>query len=180
MFKAGVITVALLAVAGCSENKAPAAKPEAKAPVEVPKRKPGLWKQTMLVEGVNVIQTVQLCIDPESDSKLAWWGQQGLRQSCSKNDLQRQPDGSWKFASVCEGVGVKTATTGSAVGDFSSRYQLKAEATTSGAPIPEMNGTRTVTIDASWVGECPQGMKPGDMEMPNGQRINMLQVSGQK
>lgn len=181
-WKIGILVgVAALGLTACKRNDAEKTdKQIAAAPtVEVPKRKPGLWKQTLLVEGLDVLQTVQLCLDEASDSKLAWWGQQGFKQSCSKNEITRAPDGSWAFNSVCEGGGVKTTNTGSAVGDFNSRYQIKADTTTSGAPIAQMNGSRTITIDAEWVGECPAGMKPGDMELPNGQRMNMLEVSGQ-
>lgn len=183
IWKSGVIAgAAIAAVVACSKDNKESGRQEVVAPVvvEVPKRKPGLWKQTMLVEGIDVIQTVQLCIDAASDSKLAWWGQQGFKQACSKNEVVRQPDGSWKFSSVCSGAGVKTTNDGSAVGDFSSKYQLRADSTTSGAPVPEMNGSRSITIDAVWAGECPAGMKPGDMETANGQRINMLELSGQQ
>ena len=180
IWKAGVmIGIVAFASAACSKDQpTDAAGKAAPAAVEVPKRKPGLWKQTMLVEGVDVLQTVQLCLDEASDPKLAWWGQQGFKQACSKNDISRQPDGSWKFSSICEGAGVKTTNDGAAVGDFSSRYQLRAESTTTGAPVPQMNGSRTVTIDAEWLGECPAGMAPGDMDLPNGQRMNMLEMSG--
>ena len=174
------LAAAAVLVAGCNGQKTDgAADTGAPAQVEVPKRTPGLWKQTMLVEGVDMLQTVKICLDEASDAKLAWWGQQGFKQSCSKNEIAKQADGSWKFSSVCEGAGVKTTNDGSAVGDFSSKYQLKAESTTTGAPIPQMNGSRTITIDAEWVSECPTGMKPGDMDLPNGQRVNMLEVSGQ-
>ena len=181
IWKAGVIAgIAVLAATACSKTgDGDAVDKAAPAAVEVPKRKPGLWKQTMLVEGADVLQTVKLCIDEASDPKLAWWGQQGFKQACSKNEINRQPDGSWKFSSVCEGAGVKTTNDGAAVGDFSSRYQLRAESTTTGAPIPQLNGSRTITIDAEWMGECPAGMSPGDLELPNGQRMNMLEVSGQ-
>lgn len=178
-----IIGIAVLATAACSKADKAADANTAAAPaaaVEVPKRKPGLWKQTMLVEEAGVLQTVQICLDAASDSKLAWWGQQGFKQACSKSEVTRQPDGSWKFSSVCSGAGVKTTNDGSAVGDFNSKYQLKAASTTTGAPVPAMNGSRTITIDAEWLGECPAGMKPGDIDLPNGQRVNMLEVSGQK
>lgn len=183
IWKAGAIAgMAIFAVAACSkDSKTEASGQTVAAPVvEVPARKPGLWKQTLLVEGVDMIQTVQLCLDAASDAKLAWWGQSGFKQACSKNEIVKQPDGSWKFSSVCEGGGVKTTNDGSAVGNFESKYQIRADSTTTGAPVPQMNGSRTITIDAEWVGECPAGMAPGDMELPNGQRMNMLEVSGQQ
>lgn len=174
--------LAIVAVTACKKTGGETDGVTAAAPaaVETPKRKPGLWKQTLLVEGVDVIQSVQLCLDAASDAKLAWWGQSGFKQACSKNEIKRQPDGSWRFSSICEGGGVKTTNDGSAVGDFNSKYQIKAESSTAGAPMAQMNGTRAITIDAQWVGECPAGMRPGDMEMPNGQRVNMLEVSGLK
>lgn len=152
----------------------------APAVVETPKRKAGLWKQTMSIEGLNMVQTANLCLDADSDKKLAWWAQQGVRGGCDKNDVSRNPDGSWSFSSVChlEG-GMKTTTTGHAVGDFQRAYQVKAESTTEGAPIPAMNATRTVVIDSAWQGECPAGMQPGDMELPTGQRVNILQMSAE-
>ena len=180
IWKAGILAgiVVLTATACSKEKQTDAAGGPAGAAVEVPKRKPGLWKQTVLIEGIDALQTVQLCLDEASDPKLAWWGQQGFKQACSKNDINRQPDGSWKFSSICEGAGVKTTNDGAAVGDFSSRYQLKAESTTTGAPVPQMNGSRTVTIDAEWLSECPAGMRPGDIDLPDGQRMNVLEMSG--
>src|SRR3990167_3897188 len=141
IWRAGVIAaITVFAATACSKaGEGDAVEKAAPAAVEVPKRKPGLGKQTMLLEGADVLQTVKLCLDETSDPKLAWWGQQGFKQACSKNEINRQPDGSWKFSSACEGAGVKTTNDGAAVGDFSSRYQLRAESTTTGAPIPQMN-----------------------------------------
>lgn len=179
ILKAGVMVgIVMLAAAACSKKPNEAEGKASSTVVEVPKRKPGLWKQTLLVEGVDELQTVQLCLDEASDPKLAWWGQQGFKQACSKNDISRQPDGSWKFSSVCEVGGVKTTNDGAAVGDFNARYQLRADSTTTGSAIPQMNGSHTITIDAEWLGECPAGMKPGDLDLPGGKRINMLEMSG--
>ena len=177
-----VIGASALPLAACNKKPAEqagqanvAAQP---AKVETPKRKPGLWKQTIFVEDINALQTATVCLDADADAKMAWWAQQGVRGGCAKNDMRRQPDGSWKFSSVCEMAGgIKMTTDGTAVGDFQSKYEVKAETTTSGAPMAQMNGTRTVTIDASWQGACPAGMKPGDMELPDGRRVNMLEMA---
>jgi hypothetical protein len=168
---------AALAVAGCNKHEA-APNPYQPPKVETPKRKPGLWKQTIFVEDLNAMQTASLCLDAGTDAQVSWWAQQGVRGGCAKNDVQRQPDGSWKFSSVCQMAGgIKMTTEGTAVGDFQSKYQVKAETTTSGAPMAQMNGTRSITIDASWQGPCPAGMQPGDMELPDGRRVNMLTMS---
>ncbi|MGE5567084.1 MAG: DUF3617 domain-containing protein [Parcubacteria group bacterium] len=176
-----LIGATALPLAACdkdSADKGDQANVAVRAPVETPKRKPGLWKQTMLIEGLDVVQSAKLCLDEATDSKVSWWAQQGVRSGCAKNDVQRQPDGSWKFSSVCQMEGgIRMVTEGSAVGDFDSKYEVKAETTTSGAPMAQMNGTRTVTIDAEWQGPCPADMKPGDMELPDGRRMNMLAMA---
>lgn len=176
---AGILAGASMGVAAC-DRQAPREEPAAEAPaaVEVPSRKPGLWRQTMMVDGVDVLQSVSLCLDAAADKQVAWWGQQGLREGCEKNEVTRNPDGSWSFAAVCTMQGgVKTTNNGRAVGDFQSRYQVTAETTTTGSPMPALNGTRAITIDATWEGECPADMRPGDMELPSGQRMNVLQLS---
>lgn len=154
-----------------------AAKPTV---VETPQRKAGLWKQTMSIEGTAIKQVASLCLDNQSDKKIAWWAQQGVRGGCAKNDVHRQPDGSWKFTSSCQMAGgITMDSEGVATGDFASKYEVKATTTTSGAPMAQMNGTRTIVIDAEWTGPCPSDMKPGDMELPDGRRMNMMAMAAQ-
>jgi len=177
--KAALVLAVALAASGCRQ---PAPKDEQfkQAPVETPTRKPGLWTQTMSLDGADAIQSMKLCLDQASDAKIAWWGQQGVRGHCDKNEITKNPDGSWSFSSSCQVGGVRTVSTGRAVGNFEDSYQVTAETTTSGAPQPQMNGTRSVTIDAVWESECPPGMQPGDVEMPGGQRVNLLSIAGGK
>jgi hypothetical protein len=164
-------------LAAC-DGKPPTDKARNAAPVETPRRKPGLWKQTVLVEDLNALQSVNLCLDAASDVALSWWSQQGFRQNCSRNEIKRQPDGSWRFSAVCEAGGVRTTSQGSAVGDFNRKYQLRSDVTTVNSPVAQMNGTRKIAIDAEWQGECPRGMNPGDMDLPDGRRVNLLELSG--
>jgi hypothetical protein len=162
-------------LAACNRHgeapKSAAAKARA---VETPTRKPGLWIQTTQVEGIGTIPAVSLCLDAATDKKIAWWGQQGARAGCIKNDVSKNADGSWGFSSVCQSVGnIRATTEGSASGDFKSSYEVRATTTTTGAPMPEMNGTHSVIIDAKWAGPCPSDMKPGDMKLPDGSIANM-------
>lgn len=144
-----------------------------------PVRKPGLWKQTMLIEPGDVMQSATLCLDKAAEAQLAWWSQGGVRADCARNDISRRADGTWAFQSVCElADGVKTTTVGSASGDFQSRYQTRSEVTTINSPVAALSGTRTVVIDGEWLGPCPAGMAPGDLELPSGQRVNLLQLGG--
>lgn len=155
----------------------PAPVPKTPTPVDTPRRKAGLWEQRISQQGVDFVQVNRLCLDNATDVKLSWWGNQGPRALCEKNLISRHTDGTWRFSSVCDmGSGGVTTTSGVASGDFSSHYMIKAESSTTGAAVPQMNGQRAVTIEAQRQGPCPAGMKPGDMEIPGGKRVNILDL----
>jgi len=169
------LAMAVIGVAGCEGPKAPEAAVSAAEARPAPVRKPGLWKNSVLAEGAGGVQGVKICLDKEAEKILSLWGQGGSRGKCSVNEVSQRPDGRWTFNSVCEpGDGVKVSTQGSVVGDFSSRYQAQYRVVTNNAPDPAFNGEKIITIDAEWIGECPSGMRPGDMELADGQRMNVL------
>lgn len=170
-----VIGAVALPLAGCNRHEQ---KPTGRAAVvETPSRRPGLWSQTTNVEGIGSIPAIALCLDEATDKKISWWAQQGTRAGCTKNDITKKPDGSWAFSSSCQTEGgIHTATTGVATGDFKTAYKVEATSTTEGAPLPEMNGSHSVIIDAKWDGPCPSDMKPGDMKLPDGSILNMAAI----
>lgn len=173
------IMLGVLALAACDRGEDVAAEGSGQPVVETPKRKPGLWVQTTHAEGIGAFPDVSVCIDEKADSQLAWWGQQGVRGGCEKNAVTKNPDGSWSFESFCRTAGnIRTTSKGTASGDFSSAYAVDVETTTEGSPIPDMNGTRKVTMAFEWQGECPRGMKAGDMKLPDGTTVNLLDQAG--
>lgn len=177
LWMAALLTGAMaLPLAAC--NRADE-EPAPRKVYETPDRKAGLWKQTTTAAGMGDVPTVHLCLDAATDKKMAWWGQQGMRANCPQNEVTRNADGSWSFQSVCESPGgTKTTTKGQVSGDFQARYHVEAQNTTVGAPRPEMNGSRAVTMDAEWVGECPANMRPGDLQLPDGSLVNMVELTG--
>lgn len=179
----------LLTLVACNRNQETAETPaEAPAPTAeapsageaapaAPTRKPGLWEQRVSTEGM--VQVSRICIDEALEKRIGWWGQQATAEACEKNQVTRRADGGWQFSSVCDmGTGGRTTTSGVATGDFDSRYLVEAESSTVGAEAPQMNGTRKVIIESAWQGPCPEGFKPGDMELPGGVRINLLEMGG--
>ncbi|HYF21801.1 MAG TPA: DUF3617 family protein [Caulobacteraceae bacterium] len=180
-----------LTAAGCKRREeapeapaapdAPAAPQAPQAPPAPPQavRKAGLWEMRMSSSDNEFVQTTRFCVDAESERKMSIWGPQVTKDMCSKNNATRRPDGTWAFSSVCDmGSGGKVTTAGTLTGDFERRYQMRAESSTTGAAVPQMNRTSTLTIDASWVGRCEPGMKGGDMILPGGIRMNALEAAG--
>jgi hypothetical protein len=187
---------ALAAVAGCNKKKDETAAPSAESPAAQapaastattgaptpPKRKPGLWEQTMAMSGMT--QTSRLCVDATVEEKLGWWSQQATKNMCSQQSFAPGPGGTWTFSSTCSmGSGGTTVTKGVASGDFSSAYQLDMTSTTTGAGAPQMNGEHKMTMKATWKGPCPADMRPGDMLLSaggQGVKMNLLDGLGSK
>lgn len=188
-----VLGVSLLALAACSKKEdkaAPAAEASASAsasgadasatagPVTFPKRKPGLWTHTMNAHGTT--QAMKICIDADTDAKMSVWGQAVGKEMCSKNAVSAAPGG-YSFESECDmGQMGHVVSKGSVTGDFNSAYTVKTTSTTTGSSMPQANTTSEMTLEAKWVGECPAGMKGGDVELPGGVKINMETMTAAK
>lgn len=179
----------LLALAACSKkdeaaktgDAAPAVATAPAGPMAMPSRKAGLWSQTISTGGMD--QTMKICFDADTDKKMAVWGQaMGDDNPCSKNSVVPIPGG-FKVDSVCDMGPSGTITSTSTVsGDFNSAYKVKVASTTTGATIPQANGSHAVDITAKWEGPCPTGMKGGDLQiagMPAGMKMNLEEMQAQ-
>ncbi len=177
---------AATALAGCSrkqEGAASADQPAAQAsasavvaPATPPKRKPGLWVQTMTIPGMT--QKSSICTDAAVEDAVGFWGQQMTRDRCARSSITRNADGSWTVESQCDmGSGGVTTTKGVARGDFNTAYSMTMESSTVGAGAAHMNGVHKMTLQATWQGPCPAGAKPGDIDLGNGMKINMMDMA---
>lgn len=187
-----LLAAGLLALGACqkkTETAAPAGEAapaadavsppaSAQASAAAPRRKAGLWKQTVSSQGST--QTMTLCLDDATEAKMTVWGGQVTRNACAKNDIRPAPGG-WAFESECDmGGGGKVATKGTATGDFASSYVVKATSVTTGSSIPSANGTSQMEMTGTWQGACPAGMKPGDMTLPGGMTMNLNTIAAMK
>lgn len=175
----GFLAIASLCIAACSQEASTTpATDESASDYPVPVRQPGLWRQVSLVEGLDTPIAMKLCIDKATDAQLSWWSA-AARRNCSADTMTRKADGSWSFDSDCqEANGVRIVRSGVVVGDFDRRYQISVTTTISGAKDPRLLGTRKLSIDAERLGSCPAGMRPGEVELPNGVRIKASDLLG--
>lgn len=184
-----VLGVSLLALAACSKKaedktaaatgaSAPAAANAPAGPIAPPKRKPGLWSQTVTSQGST--QTMTLCLDEATEAKLTVWGGQATADMCPKNVIVPTAGG-FTFESECSlGEAGKVVTKGVATGDFNSKYEIKATSVTTGSSMAQANGSHDMTMSGTWQGPCPAGAKPGDMTLPGGVTMNINQVAGMR
>jgi len=187
----GIAAVSLLALGGCGKteksndvtevNRITPAKSDAAAPMTPPPRKAGLWEQKVATAGVS--QAMKMCLDEGVEQKMKWWGSQaqGGKSDCEQQTITPHAGGGWDFHAVCKmGESGTVTSDGQATGDFNSHYRVEVNSVTNGSPMAQANGTYKSTIDATWLGPCPDGMRAGDMQMSNGITINVVDAMAGK
>jgi Protein of unknown function (DUF3617) len=136
---------------------------------DLPRRKSGLWEMsTAAQQGQTVAAT--MCVDQKTDDLSRQLAGAGV--SCSKQDVRREAANRYVFDSVCK-FGESTATSRAVfTGSFDSQYEVDITAKYA-PPMMGMNEGRS-KIRARWLGPCKAGQRPGDIIMPNGAAINIL------
>jgi hypothetical protein len=189
LFAAGLAGLAVVSLAACNKSgsaansSAAGGGPAAAGPLtiaQIPPRKPGLWKQTMVMDGAPTGGgIIQLCVDAASEAKMNIAAQNMPGAKCAPPQFNRAADGTISFTNACDmGANGKIQTSGTIKGDFNSGYVATIASTTSGAPYAAMNGAHTMVVTATWTGPCAPGQTGGDMIMPNGMKVNGLAAAG--
>lgn len=144
--------------------------------LDMPPRKAGLWELKMDFVGRNLpAQTMKQCIDPATDRLMNQaYGGAG-KEACAKQDVSNA-GGVMTIDSVCK-FGPATVTTHSVVsGSFDSAYSVDVQSSREGGPPTPGGGKSHMKIAAKWLGPCAAGQKPGDVIMPNGMTMNVLEM----
>jgi hypothetical protein len=183
----GLATLSIASLAACSRSGSTAsdasslasnAAAPASGPLtadQIPHRKPGLWKQTIAMDGAPGRGFTQLCVEANSEAKMSVAAQSVAGAHCVTPRFTRNLDGTLSFTGSCDmGANGKVQSTGTLKGDFNSGYTATITSTTSGSPVADMNGAHTMVITATWIGPCAPGQVGGDMILANGMTINPL------
>lgn len=142
--------------------------------VELPVRKAGLWEMKMVrADGSMPNMTMQHCTDATTDKQMSSSFSPG-KETCSKQDIQKTATG-YVSDSVCTVAGMTITSHADFTGDFNSAYTVKSTSRTEGAPSG-MPRESTTTIEAKWLGACKSDQRPGDIVMPGGMKMNILDL----
>jgi uncharacterized protein DUF3617 len=140
------------------------------AAIDLPARKPGLWEIKMMLEDSKMApQAMQHCIDAATDKLLQEKFSVG-QESCSRHDVSRS-GGTIVVDSACKFGNMATTTHAVFEGDFDAAYTVKVATTLDGGVKKNM------TMQAKWLGPCKPDQKPGDVELPGGMKMNILDMS---
>ncbi len=136
---------------------------------DLPVRKAGLWQISTTVTSGHTI-SMQQCIDAKTDQIMQSRFASLPQRNCSKHDVQKSGD-TITIDSVCSIAGRTTTGHTVVTGSFDSAYTMVLTSEVKGIPTP-----RHVTMSAKWLGPCAAGQKPGDMVLPNGKTVNIIDM----
>lgn len=132
---------------------------------------PGLWEITATVDGEAAPGKSRACVDTELQKRHDIFAQIAPASAGCEKPRRTLVAGGFDYQAVCKTQGAKSTVTGELRGD--ARHvviRAKVNVAVEGAAIPPTS----YVLESRWVGECPRGMKPGDID-EDGQRRNMLQ-----
>jgi hypothetical protein len=160
--------IALAALTGCGKID------DGGSTAATPSRKAGLWEQVLTRDGKpGHLGVLTLCVDAATDHELGVFGRHVGKDDCDRT-VTRDPAGVYHFVSTCTlSNGTLVKSMGTASGDFASGYKVHSEVNISGAPIAPMNGMHVIDIAGRYEGACPASMRPGDVSLGSGLKMNM-------
>jgi len=148
------------------------AAPPALAATEFPTLKSGQWEMTTTSSAApaNARKTM-VCLDASTQKQMLDMSQGMQKEMCTKMTMRR--DGAKYITeaecrlgeSVVRSRGVMTMLSDTA-------YRTEASATFDPPINKDLKESKT-TVEGKFLGPCRDGMQPGDMLMPNGQKINL-------
>jgi hypothetical protein len=141
---------------------------------ELPIRKAGLWEIKMVRTGSPLPAiTMQHCTDATTDRQMNGMAAPTAQQSCSKQDIRKTASG-YASDTVCTVAGRTITSHSDVVGDFNAAYTVTTVSHSEGGPAGARDTTST--IEAKWLGACKADQKAGDVVMPDGRKVNVMDL----
>ncbi|QCK87959.1 hypothetical protein E8L99_20475 [Phreatobacter aquaticus] len=149
------------------------------AQVELPQRRAGQWEITMTTgEGSAATEfKTTACTDAGAERAMMAMGTGMMGQMCQRNDIRRDGQG-YLMESDCQMGPMRVVSTTRITGDFQSAYQMRIEGQVTGTPGAAQQKTVTIQSARFVSATCTGGLVPGDMLLPGGQKMNVLNMPG--
>ncbi len=139
---------------------------------DIPPIKAGLWSIQTVTDGKKT-DTIKQCMNQEVFGKLLVSSQKMMGGACEDVKIVNN-GGVYSTTISCRIMGSQMTSVADVKGDFKTSYTATSK-TTMVPPIMGM-GNSSQTSTASYLGECGDDMKLGDMIMADGKKMNSLQM----
>jgi hypothetical protein len=142
-----------------------------------PPRREGLWEVITITEKPDKVPkvTARMCVDRATDADLMGYGLKMSKDTCPRYETSRKGQ-TWVIDSQCKVGPVTTTGKAQVSGDFQANVKVRMDGTTEG--MPGTNGPQPLrmTQTARWVAEACDGLKPGDVLLDGGIKVNVKQL----
>lgn len=143
----------------------------AAAAEDYPKLRPGLWElKRMSDRSQDRGQTTTICMDESLQHDMYDMGTGRMQGMCSKHEFKISGNrGSGEAVCNLNGSTMHSRSTMTINGDVG--YHTDVDTTFD----PPMNGQTKAhsVLEARYLGPCASGQRPGDLTLPNGQKMNI-------
>jgi hypothetical protein len=141
-----------------------------------PPLRAGLWEaRTSFPSRPEVRAGVtRMCIDPQTQRRMLQQASLAMFRMCSRHEYGMHA-GRFVTNSHCAIAGA--IVEGRSETTFYRDTAYHTEVVGRIMPAGRTAATQKTIIDARHVGKCPAGMKAGDMTLPNGQHLNLVELS---
>jgi hypothetical protein len=146
--------------------------PAAADDLDIPPRKPGQWEVKMSLGQGLPEMTAAMCLDEKTDAAMMAAGLSLAKDMCQEQTMRRDGE-AIVIDSVCEFGGKKTTSHIEVTGDMSSAYTVHIQGTVEG-----MSRKTDMKQEVRWAGSTCDGLKPGEMMMPGGMKIDATRLMG--
>ncbi|MDX2203311.1 MAG: DUF3617 family protein [Hyphomicrobiaceae bacterium] len=142
-----------------------------------PPRREGLWEVTNVTEKPDKTPKInmRMCVDKETDAELMGYGMKVSKDTCQRYDVVRKGQ-TWTIDSHCKIGPISTTSKALVSGDFRSSVTVRVEGSTEGMPGTSGPQRMQMTQTARWVSAACEGMKPGDIALDGGIKVNVKQL----
>lgn len=140
--------------------------------------KPGLWRISQTADGQTTVS--RLCVDAALQARLSVLGSHQAAGACQETAITPAPGGGFTTRAVCDSSasgGGRVLTEGVVTGDLETAYVHRMTSAASGFAVAHMNRKSEAVAEGRYEGACPADMKPGDIDMPGGLRLNMERMA---
>lgn len=138
---------------------------------DLPVRRAGLWEVKTAVAGHPGGLTVRQCVDAATDRMMLSVTGPLADTACPRLEVARA--GSTVTVEAACTLGDRPATARAVItGSFENAYEMKV--TAAGAAVP--GGTVAMTVTGTWLGPCTADQRPGDVVMPGGVKLNIVEM----
>jgi hypothetical protein len=179
------LCVALVAGHGAAHEADPHGAQKPKAPPApktspLPARKGGLWEVTVRSDDLVLKrkgqatprpQTVRQCTSAEAEPVMLTSLMPGQADCHSLKVRRRGKGGGYDITSTCYVHDNRLDAQMELRGDLQSAYSGSFSVT---YPRTPMNNTGRMLFEGRWLGACQPGQRPGDMVLPNGVTVNVV------